>query len=70
MSATTRLRPGVFQVTGTDYTIMNDCRRCWWVAKIVNGTDSLDPDDRHFIGGTRGDAIAYAHELQITGGAQ
>jgi hypothetical protein len=66
MSATMRLSAGVYQVTGTNYVVMNDSRRCWWVAKIIDGIDSLDPADRFFIGGTRSDAIEYARELHMT----
>lgn len=70
MSTTTRLSAGIYQVTGTDYAVMNDSHKCWWVAKIVDGIDSLDPADRFFIGGTRSDAINYAHELQMMAGAR
>jgi hypothetical protein len=44
---------------------MNDSHRCWWVAKVVDGIDSLDPDDRFFIQGSRNQAIQYAKELQV-----
>jgi hypothetical protein len=65
MSATKKLSAGIYQVVGTDWAVMNDCHRCWWVAKVVDGIDSLDPDDRFFIQGSRNDAIQYAHELQV-----
>lgn len=69
MSMTTRLSAGIYQVTGTDYAVKNDSHNCWWVAKIVDGIDSLEPADLYFIGGTRRDAIRYAHELQMMAGA-
>jgi hypothetical protein len=66
MNATKKLSSGVYQVVGTDWAIRNDCRRCWWVAKVVDGLDSYEPKELFFIGGTRNDAIQYAKELQMT----
>jgi hypothetical protein len=64
MTTTKKLSPGVYQVVGTKYAVMNDSHNCWWVARIVDGIDSLDSDDRFFVGGSRNDAINYARELQ------
>jgi hypothetical protein len=66
MSATKKLSAGVYQVIGTDWCVINDSHKCWWVAKVVDGLDSLELDERFFIGGTRNDAIQYAKELQVT----
>ncbi len=65
MSATKRLSAGVYQVVGTEWAIRNDSRRCWWVAKVVDGLDSYEPSEVMFIGGSRNDAIQYAKELQM-----
>jgi len=65
MSATKKLSAGVYQVVGTDWCVMNDSHKCWWVAKVVDGLDSLELHERFFIGGTRNDAIQYAKELQV-----
>ena len=65
MSATKKLSAGIYQVIGTKWAVMNDSYKCWWVAKIIDGLDSLDPDDRYFISGSRNDAIQYAKELEI-----
>jgi hypothetical protein len=65
MNATKKLSAGIYQVVGTDWAVMNDSHRCWWVAKIVDGLDSLEPNERFFIGGTRSDAIQYAKELAV-----
>lgn len=64
MNKTKRLSPGVYQVIGTDWAIRNDCLKCWWVVKVVDGLDSYEPNEMDFIGGTRNDAIKYAKELQ------
>jgi hypothetical protein len=66
MSATKKLSAGIYHVVGTDWAVMNDSHRCWWVAKVVDGIDSLDPDDRFFIQGSRNQAIQYAHELHMS----
>jgi len=63
-SATTKLTAGVFQVVGTDYAVMNDSHRQWWVAKVVDGLVSLENDHRYFVQGSRNEAIEYAKELQ------
>ena len=65
MGATKKLSAGIYQVVGTDWAVMNDCHRCWWIAKVVDGIDSLDQDDRFFIQGSRNQAIQYAKELQV-----
>lgn len=62
---TTKLSAGVYQVIGTDWAIMNDSHKCWWVAKIVDGYTSFEPNERFFISGSRSDAIQYAKELAI-----
>ena len=66
MSATKKLSAGIYHVIGTDYAVMNDSHKCWWVALIVDGLDSLDPEHRFFVGGSRSDAIQCAKELQRT----
>lgn len=63
MNLTKKLSAGVYQVIGTDWCVTNDSQNCWWVAKVVDGLDSLDPDERFFIVGTRNQAIQYAKEL-------
>jgi hypothetical protein len=65
-SATTKLIAGVFQVVGTDYALMNDSHKQWWVVKVVDGLVSLENDHRYFLQGSRNDAIRYAKELQVT----
>lgn len=65
MSATKKLSAGVYQVIGTDWCVMNDSHKCWWVCKVVDGTYSLELHEMLFIGGTRNDAIQYAKELQV-----
>jgi hypothetical protein len=65
MNATKKLSAGVYQVVGTDWAIKNDSHKSWWVCKIVDGIDSIEPHEMLFIGGTRNDAIQYAHELQV-----
>jgi len=65
MSTTRKLTAGVFQVVGTDYAVMNDSHKQWWVAKIVDGLISLENDHRYFVQGSRNEAIQYAKELQV-----
>ena len=65
MNATKKLSTGVYQVVGTDWAIANDCHRCWWVFKVVDGIYSLEPKESFFIQGLRSDAIQYAKELQV-----
>lgn len=62
---TTKLSAGVYQVVDTDWAIMNDSHKCWWVAKIVGGLVSLENDDRYFVAGSREEAIKCAKELQM-----
>lgn len=64
MTKTKKLSAGVYQVCGTDYAIMNDSHKCWWVALVVDGLDSLDSEHRFFLNGSRSDAIRYAEQLQ------
>jgi hypothetical protein len=63
-SATKKLSAGVFQVVGTDYAVMNDSHKQWWVVKVVDGLVSLENDLRYFVQGSRNEAIQYAKELQ------
>jgi hypothetical protein len=65
MSATKKLSAGIYQVVGTDWAVKNDSHNCWWVCKVVDGIDSLEPHEMLFIGGTRNDAIQYAKDLQV-----
>jgi hypothetical protein len=65
MSATKKLSAGVYQVVGTDWAVKNDSHNGWWVARVVDGIDSLEPHDLMWINGTRSDAIWYAHDLQM-----
>ena len=65
MSATKKLSAGVYQVVGTDWAVKNDSHNCWWLARVVDGIDSLEPHDLMWINGTRNDAIWYAHDLQM-----
>jgi len=65
-TATKKLEAGVYQVADTDWAIMNDSHKCWWVAKVVDGLVSLENDERYFMQGSRNQAIEYAQELQIT----
>jgi len=62
---TTKLSAGVYQVIGTDWAIMNDSHKCWWVAKIVNGSASFEPEQKFFVSGSRSDAIQYAQRLAM-----
>lgn len=63
MSATKKLSAGVYQVIGTDWSIRNDCHRSWLVAKVVDGSYSLDPGENYWIFGLRSDAIQEAKRL-------
>lgn len=65
MNLTKKLSAGVYQVAGTNFAIRNDSYRCWWVCKIVDGIDSLEPKQMFFIQGFRSDAIQYAKELDL-----
>jgi hypothetical protein len=65
-STTKKLTASVYQIIGTDYAVMNDSYKQWWVAKIVDDLVSVENDHRYFVQGSRNDAIQYAKELQIT----
>jgi hypothetical protein len=64
-SITKKLSAGVFQVVGTDYAVMNDSCKQWWVVKVVDRVVSLENDHRYFLQGSRSEAIQYAKELQV-----
>lgn len=65
-TATKKLSAGVYRVIGTDYAVMNDSQKCWWIAKVVDGLVSLENNHRYFMAGSRNEAIKYAKELQVT----
>ena len=50
-SITKKLSAGVFQVVGTDYAVMNDSCKQWWVVKVVDRVVSLENDHRYFLQG-------------------
>lgn len=62
MSATKKLSAGVYQVVGTNWSIRNDGHRSWLVAKVIDGSYSLDPGENYWMFGSRSDAIQYAKE--------
>jgi len=60
MSATKKLSAGVYQVIGTDWCIRNNGNKEWLIAKVVDGSYSLDSGENYWMFGSRSDAIEYA----------